>query len=240
MLCNVKVYSMPCAVSITLQLMPCPRSSSSAKLGKTPIRADIWLLVSLLSWLPSGGVQLTAAGLSNLGRFNHHPQEWRGSWGRGRGGGGVPSKLFSSSVFQPLRSQMQGGQNWILPKEINADRFFWHSHWLEIWKKPVMSPYGTELRERGYGLCITCILQSNKQLHESALYTCNCMHVYFIRVIWISLLGIVGMPLYREEAQGAIQGLDCTIRRIVTESCEAVSFQQLQAIPPSHYSRTYR
>jgi hypothetical protein len=30
--------------------------------------------------------------------------------------------------------QMQGGKNWILPKEINAKRFFWDSHWLEIWK----------------------------------------------------------------------------------------------------------
>jgi hypothetical protein len=28
---------------------------------------------------------------------------------------------------------MQGGKNWILPKEINANRFFWDSHWLEIW-----------------------------------------------------------------------------------------------------------
>ncbi len=32
------------------------------------------------------------------------------------------------------RSQMQGGKNWILPKEINANRFFWDYHWLEIWK----------------------------------------------------------------------------------------------------------
>ncbi len=29
------------------------------------------------------------------------------------------------------RSQMQGGKNWILPKEINANR---DSHWPEIWK----------------------------------------------------------------------------------------------------------
>jgi hypothetical protein len=28
---------------------------------------------------------------------------------------------------------MQGGKNWILPKEMNANRFFWDSHWLEIW-----------------------------------------------------------------------------------------------------------
>jgi hypothetical protein len=38
------------------------------------------------------------------------------------------------------RSQMQGGKNWILPKEISANRFSCDSHWLEIW------------RERDYGL----------------------------------------------------------------------------------------
>ena len=31
------------------------------------------------------------------------------------------------------RFQMQGGKNWILPKQINANRFFRDSHWLEIW-----------------------------------------------------------------------------------------------------------
>ncbi len=31
------------------------------------------------------------------------------------------------------RFQMQGGKNWILPKQINANRFFWNSHWLETW-----------------------------------------------------------------------------------------------------------
>jgi hypothetical protein len=40
---------------------------------------------------------------------------------------------------------MQGGKNWISPKEINANRFFWHSHWLEIWSNhlcPSMGPNG--------------------------------------------------------------------------------------------------
>ncbi len=27
--------------------------------------------------------------------------------------------------------QIQGGKNWILPKEMNANRLFWDSHWLE-------------------------------------------------------------------------------------------------------------
>jgi hypothetical protein len=43
------------------------------------------------------------------------------------------------------RSQMQGGKNWILPKEMNANRFFRDSHWLEIWKNhlcPSMGPNG--------------------------------------------------------------------------------------------------
>ncbi len=43
------------------------------------------------------------------------------------------------------RFQMQGGKNWILPKEIKANRFFWDSHWLEIWSNhfcPSMGPSG--------------------------------------------------------------------------------------------------
>jgi hypothetical protein len=43
------------------------------------------------------------------------------------------------------RFQMQGGKNWFLPKEMNANRFFWDSHWLEIWSNhfyPSMGPDG--------------------------------------------------------------------------------------------------
>ncbi len=43
------------------------------------------------------------------------------------------------------RFQMQGGKNWILPKEIKSNRFFWDSHWLEIWSNhfcPSMGPNG--------------------------------------------------------------------------------------------------
>ncbi len=43
------------------------------------------------------------------------------------------------------RFQMQGGKNWFLPKEMNANRFFWDSHWLEIWSNhfyPSMGPNG--------------------------------------------------------------------------------------------------
>jgi hypothetical protein len=41
---------------------------------------------------------------------------------------------------------MQGGKNWILPKEMNANRFFWDSYiWLEIWSNhlcPSLGPNG--------------------------------------------------------------------------------------------------
>ncbi len=40
---------------------------------------------------------------------------------------------------------MLGGKNRILPKEMNANRFFWVSHWLEIWSNyfcPSMGPNG--------------------------------------------------------------------------------------------------
>jgi len=43
------------------------------------------------------------------------------------------------------RFQMQGGKNWILPKEMNANRFFWDFHWLEILSNhfcPSMGPNG--------------------------------------------------------------------------------------------------
>ncbi len=49
---------------------------------------------------------------------------------------------------------MQGGKKWNFPKGISANRFFCDSHWLEIWKNHyVPLQYGTEWRERGYGLC---------------------------------------------------------------------------------------
>jgi hypothetical protein len=39
----------------------------------------------------------------------------------------------------------EGRENWILPNKINANRFFWDSHWLEIWKNhlcPSVGPNG--------------------------------------------------------------------------------------------------
>ncbi len=41
------------------------------------------------------------------------------------------------------RFQMQGGKNWILPKDMNANRFFWDSHWLKIWSNHFCPSMGT-------------------------------------------------------------------------------------------------
>ncbi len=43
------------------------------------------------------------------------------------------------------RFQIQGGKNWIFSKEMNANWFFWDSHWLEIWPNhlcPSIGPNG--------------------------------------------------------------------------------------------------
>ncbi len=51
----------------------------------------------------------------------------------------------SEAVDMNGRFQMQGGKNWFLPKEMNVNRFFWDSHWLEIWSNhfyPSMGPNG--------------------------------------------------------------------------------------------------
>ncbi len=45
---------------------------------------------------------------------------------------------------------MKGGKNWIFPKEINATRFSLDGN---LEKHLCPSLYGTEWRERGYGLC---------------------------------------------------------------------------------------
>jgi hypothetical protein len=57
----------------------------------------------------------------------------------------IPSAISTEAVDMNGRFQMQGGKNWFLPKEMNANRFFWDSHWLEIWSNhfyPSMGPNG--------------------------------------------------------------------------------------------------
>jgi hypothetical protein len=42
------------------------------------------------------------------------------------------------------RFQMQGGKNRFLPKEMNVNRFFWDSHWLEVWSNHLCPSTGLE------------------------------------------------------------------------------------------------
>jgi hypothetical protein len=63
------------------------------------------------------------------------------------------------------RFQMQGGKNWILPKYINANRFFWDSHWLEIWSNHFCPSMGLNGGSVATGsVYIRCILTNSLPL----------------------------------------------------------------------------
>jgi hypothetical protein len=69
------------------------------------------------------------------------------------------------------RFQMQGGKNWIFPKGMNANRFFWDSHWLEIWSNyfcPSMGPNGGSVAMDSvlifYLLLYTCLFLSSRMV----------------------------------------------------------------------------
>jgi hypothetical protein len=58
---------------------------------------------------------------------------------------GTDSNKLPEAVDMNGRFHMQGGKNWFLPKEMNANRFLWDSHWLEFWSNhfyPSMGPNG--------------------------------------------------------------------------------------------------
>jgi hypothetical protein len=64
---------------------------------------------------------------------------------------------YPEAVDMNGRFQKQGGKNWFLPKEMNANLFFWDSHWLEIWSNhfyPSMGPNGgsVAMDSVGHGL----------------------------------------------------------------------------------------
>ncbi len=95
------------------------------------------------------------------------------------------------------RFQMQGGKNWFLPKEMNANRFFWDSHWLEIWSNhfyPSMGPNGgsvamesatsSQITVRPDWICMRVVpLESPLKGHQPL-----CVFDFFISVlnIWNS------------------------------------------------------
>jgi hypothetical protein len=80
----------------------------------------------------------------------------------------IPQPLASSgdrqteAVDMNGRFQMQGGKNWILPKQVNANRFFWDSHWLEISSNhfcPSMGLNGGRVATDSDQLCMLIILR---------------------------------------------------------------------------------
>jgi hypothetical protein len=80
-----------------------------------------------------------------------------------------------------MDSEMQGGKNWILPKEINATGSSRASLAGNL-EKPLMSLYGTEWRERGYVQMKLLHVQylhfkpvSNHFCEEGATSSCNVL-----------------------------------------------------------------
>jgi hypothetical protein len=57
-------------------------------------------------------------------------------------GGGLALRRY----YMNGRFQMHGAKNWILLKEMNANRFFWDSHWLEIWANHLFLSMGSNGR----------------------------------------------------------------------------------------------
>jgi hypothetical protein len=73
------------------------------------------------------------------------------------------------------RFQMQGGKNWFLPKEMNANRFFWDSHWLEILSNhfyPSMGPNGGSMAmDSVQGFCHNPLKCIDGVHHEASIAT---------------------------------------------------------------------
>jgi hypothetical protein len=72
------------------------------------------------------------------------------------------------------RFQMQEGKNWILSKEMNANRYFWDSHWLEIWSNhfcPSMGPNGGSVATRSLANIPTIFGLENRRKAAKLLVT---------------------------------------------------------------------
>ncbi len=85
----------------------------------------------------------------------------------------------SEAVDMNGRFQMQGGKNWFLPKEMNANRFFWDSHWLEIWSNhfyPSMGPNGgsVAMDSEISRSCHTASCRLSLLTNSALVYESNC------------------------------------------------------------------
>ncbi len=95
------------------------------------------------------------------------------------------------------RFQMQGGKNWFLPKEMNANRFFWDSHWLEIWSNhfyPSMGPNGVSVAmDSGiYSSTLSPWIEQNTDSHSqpnSVRLSVSMSVPYYFFIPWDRLAG---------------------------------------------------
>jgi hypothetical protein len=81
---------------------------------------------------------------------------------------------------------MQGGKNWILPKEMNANRFFWDSQWLEICSNYLCLSLGPNGGSVAIGLSLK-LLFTLEQYGMSSLLGHN------LGLVWCYLLGFLGI-----------------------------------------------
>jgi hypothetical protein len=93
------------------------------------------------------------------------------------------------------RFQMQGGKNWFLPKEMNANRFFWDSHWLEIWSNqfyPSMGPNGGSVAMDSVEVYMCCIFDAHcrKAWSIFSQSCCRVFHPPHYRVFQLQNTGI--------------------------------------------------
>jgi hypothetical protein len=79
------------------------------------------------------------------------------------------------------RFQMQGGKNWIFPKYINANRFFWDSHWLEIWSNNFCPSMGLN----GGSVATDSVHVHRLSSLPAIMYTtaCKCISSYSVNII---------------------------------------------------------
>ncbi len=92
------------------------------------------------------------------------------------------------------RSQMQGGKSWILPKEVNANRFFWDSHWLEIWKNNLYP----SMRQNGWSVP-QCFSVPNNRFHDIQTKPTAWVRVY-VSVSGAARVQAHGLQFVRQDA----------------------------------------
>ncbi len=92
---------------------------------------------------------------------------WARTLGYFYGGLWLGRECYSETVVMNSWSQIVGGLNRLLPKEIIANRFFWDSRWLESWSNhfcPSMGPNGGSVAMDSVLVHVTLALLGNARL----------------------------------------------------------------------------